>query len=764
LYSVRGNANRKADISVEARAKTYSGFDRHENLIAHLGALALYTGLIVFIAFPALSNLSAGPFGSLGIDRYQNLWNLWWFKRVTLDAPADWYFTPFLYHPYGTKLYLHTLSPYHLVLSLPLSLLFGNIVAYNLTFLSAFVFSAYAMFVLARYLVAEHSPAVRTGAALVAGLIWSFNPYHWAIFRSEWTNLVSLQWFPFFVLCVLKLEKAATRRGVWLNAIGVGFFFLLTLLTDYYYAIYLTIFAGLYFGWKLLAVWFGAKSERRARFTNWLKFGLRFGGSVGAALLLFSPILWQTAAELLSGKYTELGSPGFSSHTTDPLQFLLPPAHQPIWGGDAAFWEMLGVAKLNNFGANITYIGLGLSIAGLISRRGLYFWVASAGVWFILSLGNILQLNGGNTGVGLPGNFLSRFPPFNSIRFAERYVLLIYLTFAILAAYGLAFLATKIAKRSAGWQWVLFGVLGVLFWLETAPGFVASPALLRPPAFAQAIAAPAGSAVPKAILELPITKHGPDDALRMYYQTVHQRPLVGGYTSREVRDPYRNGNSGLQTWVAVDNPPTEPDVVAPLDPAGMTELLNFYKIGYLVLYPADYDNNLEALDATRRLITLTLGAQSTPFFQDGLATVYAVPERTPQNPLLLLGSGWAERELVNKERGIYQRWLAEDASEGKFTVLLSPEASKKSYNLKIELASPDKPRKVRVEIDGVLVEEVTVSGKSDFSFKLTEKPGEHVIILRPDPADGFYIPAEAGGSPNDKRKLRFAVLNVSVGL
>ena len=74
--------------------------------------------------------------------------------------------------------------------AIPLDALFGPIVAYNLTFLISFFLSAYAMYVLVRYLTGHR------GAAFVAGLVFAFSPYHVSGNWDGQMNLANTQWLP----------------------------------------------------------------------------------------------------------------------------------------------------------------------------------------------------------------------------------------------------------------------------------------------------------------------------------------------------------------------------------------------------------------------------------------------------------------------------------------------------------------------------------------------------------------------------------------
>ncbi len=230
----------------------------------------------------------------------------------------------------------------------------------------------------------------REWGALAAGLFWSFNAYHFAILRMEWLNLVAMQWIPLFILCLFRLEKSHTWRAILVNGRLAVLIYLLSLLTDYYYSLFLGIFCGLYLFWKA-ALWFKNLLARKREAGQLRALGLLLGkvaGVFGLSALLFSPILVPTVGEITSKNYQNLGNVvGFSTHSADLLQLFLPPANRPWWGAGFGLWHTLNITELNNFGAVIGYVALGLGLIALSRFKGLWFWVFNAGIWLALSLG-----------------------------------------------------------------------------------------------------------------------------------------------------------------------------------------------------------------------------------------------------------------------------------------------------------------------------------------------------------------------------------------
>src|SRR5262249_30298376 len=139
-----------------------------------------------------------------GSDGWQYLWKLWWWKTALVDLHTNPFYTTYLYYPYGTSLYFDTPMPLIGVLSVPFQLAGLPLPAvYNLMVGLAFVPGGYGASLLARHLTGCRP------AAFVAGLIFTFCPYHFAHLRGH-LNLVCLEWIPFYILALLRAWEVPT--------------------------------------------------------------------------------------------------------------------------------------------------------------------------------------------------------------------------------------------------------------------------------------------------------------------------------------------------------------------------------------------------------------------------------------------------------------------------------------------------------------------------------------------------------------------------
>jgi|GEM_PF-2108707 len=755
----------------------------------NLVAISFYAALTLIFAWNPIINLSSGTPGNFPVDRNQNLWNLWWFQRSLLETHTNPFHTDLLFYPYGANLYLHTYSLYNMLVGLPLQSLFGRIIAFNILVLLTFPLAGYGGYLLSRYLLGNVPH--REWGALLAGLVYGFSPYHFVELHFEQTDSISIQWMPFFVLFTLKLAQAETRRAIIQNGLLVALFFFLTLLTDYYYALYLVMFVGLFWLWQVGQLGWRFLQQAQLKKEQATKVGgltLKLVGALALGTLPYSPILLNTLRDISSGKYPTLDNNlTVLTNSSDLVRLFLPTMYQPWWGSNFDLWKNLGITRLDDSGAVLGYVALILSLYALIKIRGLWFWGFSGLFWLIMSLGPNLRLNGNSSDFPLPYRILAQIPLLNIGRFPERFILMVQLSLSILAGFALVRLLGHFRERRI---WLVsarpaFGlIILALFFLESWPGILPPPTPITPPAFTTVIGSRnLSSNVPanKAILELPVTKHNDQDSLRMFYQIYHQRPIVGGYLSRSLIDPYRIANDYiLYNWVEFLSQ-TNPDIVPALSQSELLGLLNYAGIGYVVVYPADFNGNEQRLKQVQRLINETFSvnpnSSAVPFFQDALATVYRVDQAKLVKPIFVLERGWDGVETVNKTLGIYQRWIAKDAVDARAIIAIGPETPlADSYSLEIEASAPDKPRHLQVFLNDALIGDVKVEtpelvkvgdvtvGKPTLirldNLKL--RRGDNVIKLYPDPADGYFIPALAGGAQNDKRELRIAVLSIKI--
>lgn len=242
-----------------------------------------YTLLTILLTYPAIFRLST-HFMHDGGDGYQNVWNMWWVKTALTELFTNPYYTQYLHYPNGVTLLFHTLNPFNALISVPLQFMFEMELVYNVVVLFSFVMSGVGMYCLARYLIG-YKPA-----AFIAGIIYTFCPYHFAHGLGH-LQLVAMEWIPFYVLFLLKIDREGRLR----DAVLAGVFLILTTLCSWYYLIYCLFFTVIFVGYRLI-------SQR----DDFIQNG--FPGRLLVALLVFfivmSPILGPMVYLKLTGEFT----------------------------------------------------------------------------------------------------------------------------------------------------------------------------------------------------------------------------------------------------------------------------------------------------------------------------------------------------------------------------------------------------------------------------------------------------------------------------
>ena len=200
-----------------------------------LSAFAGYSALAVVVTFPLILHLSS----RVPKDLEDSLWyvgRLWWNAHV-LPLSERWW-NGFTFYPAGGAM---AFSDHLLGASLiasPLQWLgCSPITAYNLTFLASFPLCAIGAHALALTLTRRHD------AALVCGLAYGFNPYRVAHLE----HLELLMAFGMPVALAALHRYAATRSSKWLVLFAVAV--TLQALSASYYALFFTVFVGLWIVW-----------------------------------------------------------------------------------------------------------------------------------------------------------------------------------------------------------------------------------------------------------------------------------------------------------------------------------------------------------------------------------------------------------------------------------------------------------------------------------------------------------------------------------
>jgi hypothetical protein len=297
------------------------------------------------------------------------------------------------------------------------------------------------------------------------------------------------------------------------------------------------------------------------------------------------------------------------------------------------------------------------------------FWFIAGLLFFILSLGSYLDING-QTYLPLPYYLVQDFFVFRALRHPDRFNALLAIPVSILAANGaFSLLVHPKLKRSHSIALILIAAGLISF--EYA---VRYPLLsLNVPQWYKQLAQEEADF---AILDLPMHNRVYDEHY-MYYQTVHGKPIVGGHVSRPPREAFAFINSVPMLEGFPDDPAPPDDLVTI---GQQLRLLDNENIRYIVLHkrPFGTDNldrwqawlGLDPLYEDNEIVvygTSYAVGRDIPLIgltPDGIGLISATlaPTATLQGGSISVAARWGSQATVNQD---YDVCLAINDSAGK---------------------------------------------------------------------------------------------------
>ena len=475
------------------------------NSQANLAVLAVYILIGIAITLPLPLTMDRCLAGD-DIDVWINPWANWWTQKA-LSEGLPFYYTKYLFYPQGASLVYHSFSHANTALWSILRHPIGDLPAHNLTILMTYPLSAFTLYLLAYHLTKSHP------AAFLAGFIFGFSPYHVA--ESSHPILGTIQWIPLFLL---SLEKAITQEKVKAGLLA-AFWLWLTALSGWHLLV-LALSLGICRALYLLLAERQWRSQKARQVL--LLASLAF-------VILTLPFMWP----LLREQFTSDTSGYFVAHQeryagTDLLAFFTPSNYHPLLGPFVSETYERFYPGLWKPPAFIGYSVLALGCIGVLrgGRRSRFWWIAGI-VLFVLALGPRPRVLGEPLfSHPLPWGI----PLIRLIRYAERVNILFTLCWSLLAAWGCLALLRK--PKSQRQTYLLAAGILILIVFEYCPVPFPSTCIEVPPFYLELAREPGDFA----ILEIPIGRQ--PAKISMYYQTIHERPLVEGHISRTPPHAY----------------------------------------------------------------------------------------------------------------------------------------------------------------------------------------------------------------------------------
>lgn len=626
--------------------------------------LASYTLITSVFTYPLLEDFPGVVAGSG--TAWQNLWNIWWVKKALLELRATPYFTEYLFYPAGVSLAFNTLTLLNCFLGLPLLCFFSLTEAYNILVFLSFVLAGYGMFMLADYFLGDKR------IAFVCGIIYSFSPYHVHEIYSGHLHTASIQWIPFFILYLMKTLREGGRSPIY-----AGFFLFIVSLSSWQYMGAAVIYAAFAVAFKVMGEKHDKSrvlGDSARMFAVFAVLVAPFAVPLVSDYMSSDYMVYDPASYLaLSQEYSlDLISPLTPNHLNPairsitpekifnmaepPYNSLIPVGYTalliaalslrgnifplaselrngikkyfdkktlPLTLAAAAAFLILAYTRLADHLystslriAFFAYMTFFLLLYYLAAGKKLGFWTTSTTLFFLMSLGPNLKVMGLNYPLPLPYYFTSLIPVFRIFRAPYRFQAVTMLSIAMLAGFSLKKNLGK--KRNHG---LLLALAGLIMLLEYAP----TPFLVSDAAMPEVYSVIGGDEGDFAVLEIPIMPiflEGDNQGKMVvysqpeYYQTFHNKRIVGGYVSRYPQDAIR----------FLEETPILRAIRHPMQEANGSELneardsLKMLGVKYVVLHRDFYDD--ETLRAVEDLLYEAFGDEHV--FNDDKITAYEV--------------------------------------------------------------------------------------------------------------------------------------------
>jgi len=650
----------------------------------HLLVVGGYTLLTLFLTWPLPLHLATHIPGEAtwAFDESTFIWNMWWFKFSLLNLGQTPLETGYTFFPLGIRLTTYTFNLFQAAVGLPLQLALSLPLANNLALLFSYISSAYGTFLLVLYLLPQptpKSPDTRPSIlpafllylpAFAAGAVFAFSASRMMYVALGHYNFVTIQWFPFYTLFLLK----TLRQGGLKNIVLAGLFAALCLYAELTFSVFLLFIT--------LFILFSGQSHRQPvsalgqLIIRPLLIGL-------VAFILTAPFILAVLPDFLDPAYQEPGwGEGLKLSADLAGLVTLTPLH-PLAGLDWITELRAVIEGTSRFSdANTLFLGYGilaLALLGFMVRHHVAkIWLWMALFFTILSLGPLLTLNGQNRfnldGIEatfpMPFALLHYIPILSANRVPNRFGIPLTLALAVLVGYAIYALLKAgnrltTAKRRVPQPVAHFAIFSLLLILLLFDQYSVPLPLTDariPDLYHQIGAEPD----PFTLMQLPLgwrNSYGTLGAERtqlQYYQAAHQRPMLGGNTSRNPQfkfDYYAN----IPLFAAL----TETELYRSVDDPTLTrarqqaaELMTLYNIKYLVIHqPIPFRKPYEdTYLATRNLALDLIPHQPNPVYQSPGVEAYAVQQAAIPNPLVIdfghwrstpyRGAGWAANEEI----------------------------------------------------------------------------------------------------------------------
>ena len=576
----------------------------------HLYVLAGYAACAIVFTWPLAPQLGTHLTGSPAGDTGVYVWNQWVFQHEVLEQAGFPYFTDKIFSLTGrANLSLHNYTAFQDLIALPLMGWLGVVATFNLVYLLMTVVTGYAAFLLARHVTG------RDPEAWLAGLLFTWSPV--LVTRgSAHFSLVAAAPLPIFLLLLLRTtERQRLRDALALGAtvawaatadayyavyciVIAAVFVVGRVLTIQWRSgdtrrrvvpwtldVVLFCVAGLVLsmaisgGWQfsirgrvasihslytpvlILTLLAAARLAWSCR-TSVMQFDrtaalrvLRLAMAAGIfAAALLSPVLYAVGVRIADDQWDfERVFWRSSPRGIDAAALFLPNPNHPLALDAIRQWLTPRPDAYFENVASLTFVALGtILVAWRAGWKIPKMWAGLALVFGAFSLGPFVHVAGINTHIPGPWALLRYVPVIGMARTPSRFSIVAMLMVAVLFGAALTWLGRRREQRRR----LMLATVGAVLVFELLPAPIQLYSAAVPGLYRRIAATPGDVRV----LELPFgirdgtSSVGNFTARSQFFQTVHGKPLIGGYLSRvsrrRVQDTKRDPMLDALIWLS----------------------------------------------------------------------------------------------------------------------------------------------------------------------------------------------------------------------
>ncbi len=669
--------------------------------------ILLFAFLTVCVTYPIITQLNThlAQNPDWGTDAFHHTYVLWWFKEALMTlrtSPAN---LRWIQYPHGG--YYPMLNTYSAVYlpGIPLLYFLPPATVYNLLILMGLFLSGFFGYLLCAYLTQN-----RLGGIL-GGIIYAFFPNHVARAYSGHLELTSIYAFPLYLLLMIK----TFRQPRWSTALACGVTLAFSMLIQPMFGPFLLI--------PMTLIWLAYEALILKQPFN-RETMVKLGSAFGLAVLLILPFYLPVLRQQFTGQSAYLKDGGIVIFSSDLLGIISPSPLNPVLTGLGLVPDYARAALPTNFrfAELFNYIGiipLALAVLTVVTRRHeTAHWTVLALGAAILALGPVLKVAGSvftftaddvTSTIPLPYAALMNIPFLSYNRAPARLNTTLMLCVAVLAAYGISWLSTRLR---AHWRYICSAGLCILTLLE----FIAVwPARTTPLAKPSGFTALAQTPDRAAVFSVPYPEWHTRE-LSLYYQTIHQHPIFDGWVQRSLPQEETAADKCLD---ALLRPMPEVDIIPTASANARAAIAQAEGVGYVALF-SRYTQNPKAYDE------LFAEAFGPPLGDSDGISVYQVPTEPlalDNLTYILPAERWSDVEVWG---GRPARWIYEFGE----LYLYSPE--RQSGVLRFTALPWNTVQQLEMEVNGEPIAGLLIGDPLTYTTALiTLNPGQNLIRFKP---------------------------------